>query len=137
MNLNFRAFHHVLVLGNRVGHHHGFEVAAVEFGQSLAAKDAVGQDGVDLGRPVLQQFLRGVDDSPAGVRHVVDQDGHLPSGVPNQHHACHLGANFFRYLNIIQIFQYFSDISICFSYLFITNLGKVSDFTSLAFFLSL
>ena len=44
---------------------------------------------------------------------------------------------FLRYFNIFQIFQYFSDISICFSYMFITNLGKVSDFTSLAFFLSL
>ena len=44
---------------------------------------------------------------------------------------------FLRYFNIFQIFQYFSDISICFSYMFITNLGKVSDFTSFAFFLSL
>ena len=34
------------------------------------------------------------------------------------------GSKFFRYLNIIQIFQYFSDISICFSYMFIKNKKK-------------
>ena len=39
-------------------------------------EDAVGQYGVYLGGPVLQQLLGGLHDGAAGVGHVVHQDSH-------------------------------------------------------------
>ena len=43
----------------------------------------MGEDCVDLGGPGLQQLAGGQADGPAGVRHVVHQDGHpvLGAGV--------------------------------------------------------
>ena len=45
---------------------------------------------------IFQTKLRNLNNSAACVRHVVDQDGHLPPCISNQHHACHLGSNIFQ-----------------------------------------
>ena len=56
-NLDTITTKHVLVLGDGVGDHDSLEVRAVDPVQRLAREDAVRQDGVDLLRPLLYQFL--------------------------------------------------------------------------------
>lgn len=56
-HLYLGAVHHVLVLRDGVGHHHGLEGAPVEAVERLAGEDTVGEDRVDLGGTVLHQLL--------------------------------------------------------------------------------
>ena len=48
------------------------------------------KDGVDLGGPVLQEFVGGEADGAARVGHVIDEDGDAVLDVAHQRHARHL-----------------------------------------------
>ena len=89
-HLYFLALPHVLVLGDGVGDDDGLEAGGVDPVEGGAGEDAVGENGVDLGGARLQQLVGGVADGPAGVSHVVDQDGHAVLGVSHQDHGGHL-----------------------------------------------
>merc|ERR1719341_243713 len=86
-HLDLAAVHHVLVLGDGVGHYDGLEAAIIDPGESLPTEDAVCQDGVYLRSSILHKLLCSLDYSSASVCHVIDQDGHLPLGIPHQDHA--------------------------------------------------
>lgn len=63
------------------------EDAVVEDVDGVAAEDAVGDNGHDLGGSIFREDLRGLGEGAAGVGHVVHQNGDLVPDVSDQHHA--------------------------------------------------
>lgn len=74
-------------MGHRVGDDDSAQTATVERLDSVAAKNAVRDDGHHLTRAVLHDRVGGLDQRATGVGHVVDQDGDSVLDVAHQHHA--------------------------------------------------
>lgn len=78
---------HLVAEGDRVGDDDLAQAALVEDIDGVAAEDAVGDDGDDLAGAVIFHRLGGLGQRPAGVGHVVDEDGDLVHDVSDEHHA--------------------------------------------------
>lgn len=78
---------HLVAEGDGVGDDDLAQAALVEDVDGVAAQDAVGDDGDDLAGAVVLDGLGGLGQRPAGVRHVVDEDGDLVHDVSDEHHA--------------------------------------------------
>ena len=86
--LEFWALLLVLVLGYRVGHYDFVDAAGVDARDSIAAKDAVGDEDDDLESALALEKLGGAGDGVARVDDVVDKDADSVGDVADEHHAC-------------------------------------------------
>lgn len=63
------------------------EAATVQVLNSLAGQNTVDNDGVDFGGTVLHDGLGSLDERPAGVGHIIDDDSDLILDVTDKDHA--------------------------------------------------
>lgn len=66
------------------------QAAVVDVLDGVAGEDTVDDDGVDFPSSVLHHSVGCLDESTAGIRHVVNDDGDLIFDVTNEHHAGNL-----------------------------------------------
>ena len=85
--LELVAFFLLAPMGHRVGDDNSTQTAAIERLDGVAAQYAVRDDSYDLSCAMRHDRVGGLDQRPAGVGHVIDQDGYPVLNVPDQHHA--------------------------------------------------
>lgn len=96
-DLNFDAFFHVRVLGDGVRHDQGLKRRLIDPRDRGSGKDTVRQDGVHFVCTSICQLLSRVNNGPACIRHVIDQNGRPVLHVTHQDHGCH----FVRLLSLL------------------------------------
>lgn len=72
---------------NSVGHNNTAQAAVVDVLSSLAGKDTVDDNSVDFLSTVLHHSIGGLDESTAGISHVVNDDSDLVLNATNENHA--------------------------------------------------
>lgn len=80
----------LVLMGHSVGDHETAEAAIVEVLDCLSGENAVRDDCDNFARAVLHDRLSGLDERPAGVCHVVDDNGNLILDVADEDHPGHL-----------------------------------------------
>lgn len=89
-NLDLRALLLVFALGDGICHHELLQCALLDALDSAAGEYAVRHNGVDFLGTSLDELGGGETDRPAGVGHVVDEDGVLPLHATDEYHARNL-----------------------------------------------
>lgn len=77
----------VVVLRDRVGDDDLVNGRGVDARNGVATQDAVSEQGVDGGGPLLLKELRGAGDGVARVDEVIDEDAYPVLDVADEHHA--------------------------------------------------
>lgn len=78
----------LLFVGYSVGHNDLLESAAVQRLNGVSAQDAVGDNGNSvLGSTLIDQDASSLDESSAGVRHIVHENSSLASYFSDQGHS--------------------------------------------------
>lgn len=86
----------VLSLWDRVGDENLVNGRGIDASDGVAAKDAVGEQGVHLGSTLTLQELGRTSNGVAGIEQVVDENADAVGDVSNKHHA---GVALFRELD--------------------------------------
>ena len=76
----------LVLVGHGVGDNNLGENAIVDDLNSLAAEDAVRDNGVDLNSSILSKSLGGQAKGTAGIGHIIHQDGNLSLHVSDENH---------------------------------------------------